>query len=617
MTSRRPLLISVLSIVAVVAIGAVWFLGANRFQNREADALGRNEIAANGTVQGILYPGNPVREARIVETENRRLVHVRTVASAARWRIDGLDGAYRLNTGAVNTLVLPARDVPYTTDDLLNLAPQTFVAQTDGSFLLTENVAVLAGATLSLDAEEGIALRLKSDSDSFVSIVTMGGSLAIGGSQASGASVTSWDTSAGAPDTATEDGRAYVRVIGGNASFSHAEFTDLGFWSGNTGGVALTGTDTISTFDPTPGSTPVPDEAGLIAGAPLLPDEEVTTLAAAADDYSLVSAGIDHVTINGNAYGLFIANAQDVAIADTDIRNSLVDGLSLHRGVSDATITRTTSSGNNVDGFSLDRSSTEVVYTSVSANDNGRNGISLDGQSLADGPNAVGTGVREYGNNAVRYSTITGNERYGIEVSGGRELDVSHNTIERNDVGIVVNRGATSVNIQENTFAAQVTQSVAVRDGSRDTTVAENTIAGGDTGVYVRNAQADVTGNTLTAISNHGITLVGDMSETYVAANSVAGYGSKAIWMESSVDATVEQNELLDWRPAVTVTSVVKSVFQPLTFVWLLLATLLVASALTRKRRMRVRTIGSPYPERVPLTSLSKGIVRLNVMQNS
>ena len=107
MIARKSVLVAVVSIVAVVAIGAVWFLGANRWQNREADALGRNEIAANGTVQGILYPGNPASEARIVETENTRLVHVRTVASAARWRIDGLNGAYRLNTGAVNISETP------------------------------------------------------------------------------------------------------------------------------------------------------------------------------------------------------------------------------------------------------------------------------------------------------------------------------------------------------------------------------------------------------------------------------------------------------------------------------------------------------------------------------
>ncbi len=614
MRAPKPLLLGVIAAVMVLVVAGGWFFSANPLQNRELDAVGRNEIASNGTVQGVLYPGNPVREARIVEAEDKRLVYVRTVAAAARWRVEGLSGAYRLNTGAVNTLVLPARDVPWTVADLLILAPQSFVQQPDGAFLLSENIAVLAGATLSLEAREGaeagegIRIRLKSDDEAFVSIVALGGSLSVAGSESSKAEITSWDPAAGEPDTDTRDGRAYVRAIGGNATFSHADFSDLGFWSGNTGGLALTGTDTVSMFTPSPGTA----EPGPQPGAPLLPDTEVTTLSVVADDYSLVTAGIDDVTVSGNAYGIFITNAEDVLIADTTITDSLVDGLALHRGVSDAVIRRTTSSSNHVDGFSLDRSSTGVVYSDVTAKDNGRNGMSLDGQALADGPNATGTGTREFGGNTVRGSTMVDNERYGIEVSGGQRMRIIDNTVERNQVGVVVNEGATHVTIEDNTFEGQVAQSVAVRDGSVDTEITDNRIIGGDTGVYVRNADAQVTGNRMMSISNHGITLVGDMRDTYVTANSVAGYGSKAIWDKDSVSATVEKNELLDWHPAVTVTSVVNSVFQPLTFVWLLLAALLVASAVTRTRRLRVRTIGSPYPERVPLTSLSKGIVRFD-----
>lgn len=619
MRSRKSIVISLLSVAMVLVVAGAWFFGANEWQNRAPGAFGRNEIAKNGTVQGVLYPGNPVREARLVDGEDKRLVYVRTVASVARWRVDGVNGAYRVGTGAVNTLVLPARDQPYTAADLLVLAPGTFVQQESGSYLLSENIAILQGATLSLESAEGITLRLKSDSESFVSIVALGGSLALGGSNASEASVTSWDSAADGPDTKTDDGRAYVRVIGGHASLSHAEFSDLGFWSGNTGGVALTGTDTVSTFTAPPVTAPATETVNAttpVAGAPLLPEAELTALSSG-EDYSLVSAGIKNVTFTGNAYGLFVTNAKDVLISDTDITGSLVDGLALHRAVSDTVITRTTSSRNNVDGFSLDRSSTEVLFTRVTANDNGRNGISLDGQSLADGPNAVGTGIREYGENKIRSSSISNNERYGIEVSGGRGLEVTDNTIARNDVGVVVSHDAMNVVISGNTLTGQVSQSNAVRDGSRAATVSKNTIIGGDTGVYVRNADASVTGNTLSAISNHGITLVGDMQDTFVANNSVAGYGSQAVWVDTSTNATMEKNELLDWHPAVTVESVVNSVFQPLTFVWLLLAALLVMSAVTRKRQLRLHTLRSPYPERVPLTSLSKGIVRLDGMQDS
>lgn len=612
MSSRKPVLITLISAVAIGAIATAWVFGSQAWEKQGPDAFGLNEIATNGNVQGDLYPGDPVEEARLVALEDERLVYIRTVASAARWRVDGLEGPYRIRTGAAFTLVLPARDVPYTVADLITLAPDTFIKQVDGSYLLLESIAVLPGATLSLESPEGIDLRMKSDVESFVSIVTLGGSLNLGGSEADEAKVTSWNALEASVDTTTEDGRAYIRVIGGHASLSHAQFSHLGFWSGNTGGLALTGTDTISTIDaditapPAVGSTPV-------NGARILPEEELSTLSTPVEeDYSIVSAGIDHVTVISNAFGLFVTNAEDVVVRDTQVSESLVDGIVLHRHVSDTTISRTTSSDNNVDGFSLNRSSTNVAFRNVTAEDNGRNGMSLDGQALADGPNAVGTGVRTYGHNRISSSTIIDNGRYGIELSGGDDLEVVTSTIAKNDVGIVVNHGAADVDIVGNTFEAQRRQSVAVRDGVESVTVARNSIVGGDTGIYVRNADASVIDNTLTSISNHGISLVGDVTDTRVIRNSVAGYGSIAIWAETSIGGIVDENDLLDWRPATTFETIVNSVFQPLTFVWLLLASLLVASAFTRKRQLKVRTIRSPYAERVPLTSLSPGIVSLD-----
>ena len=109
MTGRKPILLGLLALVLIALAGAGFLVAGNVWDKSEADAVGRNEIAANGNVQGELYTGDPRSEARIVKSEEERLVYVRTIASAARWRVDGLEGPYRLNTGATNTLVLPAR----------------------------------------------------------------------------------------------------------------------------------------------------------------------------------------------------------------------------------------------------------------------------------------------------------------------------------------------------------------------------------------------------------------------------------------------------------------------------------------------------------------------------
>ncbi|MDQ0734021.1 right-handed parallel beta-helix repeat-containing protein [Arthrobacter agilis] len=607
MTSRKPMIFSLVALLLIALAGAGFIAAGDAWKKSEADAVGRNEIAANGNVQGELYTGDPRSEARIVQSEEERLVYVRTIASAARWRVDGLEGPYRLHTGATNTLVLPARTEPYTTADLLQLAPDTFKQVAASTFLLSENIVVLPGATLSLNGAEGVTVRMQSDEKAFVSIVALGGSLAMAGTPDADVSLTSWN-GVGA-DTDTSDGRAYVRMVGGHAAFSHTTVSSLGFWSGNTGGLALTGTDTAGTFQD---ATAAPDPVAP-AGARLLPEADLQSLADQADlDYSVVTAGIDNLTVRDNAFGLFITNARDVAIRDTEIRGSLVDGLVLHRSVTDATITGTTSSDNAVDGITVGRSSMRVQLQDVTARGNGRNGISLDGQPLADGPNAVGTAVVTYGSNRVVKSTISDNGRYGVEVSGGENLRLTGNTIRGNEVGVVVNYSAKGVNIIDNEIRDQDQQGIAVRDTGAVADIRRNRISGGDTGVYVRDASASITGNTMSSLAGHGVSLRGNVPDTRVTGNDVGGYGTTAIWDETSTGALVEENELLNWHPAPTVHSVLNSVFQPLTFIWLLLGGLLVATAFTRKRHLRVRTIRNPYEERVPLTALSRGIVRID-----
>jgi nitrous oxidase accessory protein NosD len=602
---------AVLAACLTAALGTAGFLYAGAIRDGSAvEALGRNEIAANGTVQGVLYPGNPASEARLVEQEDERLVYVRTIASAARWRVEGLEGAYRIRTGSSYTLVLPARTEAYSTADLLALAPGTFRLQDNGAYLLSENLAVMAGATLSLaspDPAKPLSLRLESGAQSFASVVALGGSLTLGGTAMAPVTITSWDSAKAGPDRNTVDGRAYMRVVGGHAAFTYADVSELGFWSGNTGGLSLTGSDEVGTFN---GQQPTPGEAeAATGGARLLPEADLATLTKeSAQDYSVVTAGIDNVRLRNNAFGLFITNARDIAVRDTTITGSLVDGLVLHRYVSSATISNTTSSGNAVDGFSIGRSTEGINLQGIKAEGNGRNGISLDGRPLADGPNAVGTAVDAYGNNTVTAGSFEKNARYGIEVIGGSGMAIQDNRVEGNEAGIVAAGGAKGVTITGNTLLDNASQSIAVRDAGATADVSGNSITGGDTGIYVRDATAEVAANTLDRISNHGITLLGEVKETTVTGNTVSGNGSTAIWSDASTGVVLGDNDLLGWVPAYTVERVVKSVFQPLTFIWFVLAALLLVTAVARGRNAG-RVIRSPYADHIPLTSLSRGVV--------
>jgi len=585
-------------LIVLVALGA----GILLRDMEPIDASGRNEIAANGTVQGRLYPGDPQREAELVENEAARLDYIRTVGSTLSWQVETIEGPYRVPTSPAPTLVLPGRDEPYTFDELREFAPDTLVEQPDGAFLLSEHVVALPGAVLDLSTESPLTIGLASSGDSFVSIVSLGGTFTVTGTEAAPVTFASRDTASGAPDTQTADGRAYVRVMGGRAELSHVRFSDLGFWSGNTGGLSLTGLED-STNDLLANAPVAPSDA---EGAPTLTPEELEPLLA--DDQpepGPVTATLDHVTSTGNAFGLFVSRATEVTVSGSRIEGSLVDGLVFHRYVTASTVEATETIGNAVDGVAIDRSSSSIGLIGVTSSGNGRNGISFDGQPLADGPSAGGTPVAAYGNLRVDGSTVADNVRYGIEISGGEGIAISGNQVSASTVGIALNHGARDVEVSGNTLEGQERQSIAVRQGVEDARIEGNDISSVDTGVHIRDAAAAVSQNTFAEVSNHAVTLVGKAPGTQVTDNTIAGHGSTPVY-DNAVGGRIAGNDVEEWETPPTVKSVLSTFLQPLTIVWLALALLLLFTALTGHRRRGIR---HPYADRVPLTELSDGVM--------
>lgn len=600
MTAGKAILLGLFAGFVIVVFAALAIIASPLWMPQTEDATEATPVAS-----GRAYPGNPDQEARLVQAEEERLVYVRTVSSAARWRVEDLDGPYRLSTSPTFTLVLPARAQPYTMVDLLSLAPETLVRQPDGAYLLSENIVVLGGATLNLESAEGLTLRMQSRAESFVSIVTFGGSLKIAGSPEHPFAIQSWDSDTGTVDALTSDGRAYLRVIGGTAAVQNASLSSLGFWSGDTGGLALTGTQPVSGFQAAENA----EEAPAVGGARLLPSGELSNGGEpVAPEQGYVSAAIDNVTVTGNAFGIFVSDGKGVTVRDTHISGSLVNGLVFHRFVTDSVVSTTVSSDNAIDGFAVNRSSQNVVFDGITSERNGRDGVSLDGQPLALGPNARGTTVDLYGDNRITNSTLRDNERYGVEISGGRNVEVTKSRIMGNEAGVVVNHGTAGVAISDNVLTDQQKHAISIRDTVSNAEVRWNAITGGDTGINVRNAGALVQSNRIAEVSNHGVSLVGKVPEVTVAGNAIGGFGAIAVWNEKAVGGVVTLNDFSDWRPATTFEGVVRTIFQPLTIVWLLLGLLLIGTALTR-RGPQFGVFRNPYAERVPLTSLTPGVV--------
>ena len=570
-------------------------------------------------------------EAEAVSAEDRRLVEIRAATStaektgSAKWK-----SPYRLTTGSGYTLILTPRSAPYTVTDLLALAPSTFLLQSDGSYLLLENIYVERGATLALSNPGGLKLRLASNGSGFVSIVAFGGTITMAGTADARMKVTSWDPRTAAPDTDPTDGRAYIRAIGGTFTMSYTDVVDLGFWSGRTGGIGLTGTTRPTTGSTTSnaytgGSTSNTSGKASVAkssGSSSLGATGVTGQSAGSvngttpdtqfgvQGLSYVTTQIDHDTITGDAFGLFISGATGILISDTKVTASLIDGIVLHRFASQGVIQNVNASNNSGDGIVISRAAQQIQVTGSTASYNSGNGFTVNGQPISAGPSASGEPMGAYGNNTVGTSTAQGNGHYGIEVLGGLNIALNNNSIIGNQMGIVVRRGAQKVTISGNKLTQQNHEGISIRDGVQAVTINNNLIDGAATGVYVRNATADVAGNTIRNASVHGVTLIGSDAGTLVNGNVISGIGPGAIdTHRESGKVNTGGNTTSGWFNTTAMWVRIKALIRPLTIVWFCVFLLIAFTAFKGRRGRKGRggaryALGAhPYGDQASLAS--------------
>lgn len=603
----RGLRSAVLSVTAVAVVAGLLFAAPLPVSATAASVPG---------ITGHAYPGDSAKEPAIVAAEQRRIYSIRAITSAVRWREISAAVPYRVSVARKSTLVLVARSQPYLLADLRELIPDALVQQPDGSFLLSNDIVVQTGATLKIDDPDGLVIHLASSATGFNSILSLGGVLSIAGSKKAPVRINAWDASKGTLDNNTADGRAYVRAMGGSANFSYATFDHLGFWSGVTGGVSLTGTNTATSDIVAAGLPPVGSASsqgksrvhGAVVEATATPADVAAAVDSADGGYSYVTALISHVTSEDNAYGLFVNGSTGVKVADSEFSNNLVDGIVLHRSVTNSTITSTTTHDNAVDGFAMTRAATGIVVNQLTATRNGRDGISLNGSPLANGPSATGAAVGSYGNNVLSNSVASDNSRYGIVVLGGDNVQVTGNTVTSNLMGIVVNRAATKVSVRSNVVDKSAKHGIALLDGVSKSVVSENSVSGAATGIYLRDSSAAINRNTVSGATLHGVTVIGSESVATVVGNTLSGSGSTAIDHSRAGTVDVGENDLSNWTSTRSFATMLRSFFQPLTVLWLFLGMLLLVAAIGGIGRKRTG-IRHPYANHVPLTALSKGIV--------
>lgn len=569
------------------------------------------------------YGGDPQKEAELVAQEERRLIDVDLVASGTIFPNLNVGLPFRVAGLPVSTLVLPARDSAYTEQDLEALAPLSFVLTAPGEYLLSEHIVVLEGATLDLRRPGGMVIKMASQDNGFASIVIDGGNLIVEGTPTEQIKFLGWDAQRSQPDLNTADGRAYVRVMGGYASITNAAFSDLGFWSGLTGGLSLTGTELASTLGlDAEGAREIP-EAHLAApeesvsvdeGDPVVVDgstegETGISLTRGSGLYSDgVTAWLSGLTVTGNAYGLFVSDATSVELQGSKFLRNLVDGVVFHREVVNSRIMGVESSDNGGDGFRVTRGSQGILLDTIIAANNKGNGITIDAAPLADGPSATGLPIVAYGGHSVLNSKFTDNGTYGIAVLGGDGIQLRRNTIDGSDFGIMVTSASQGIAVEENRIENPSKQGIAFRDGVQGK-IWGNEVFGGSIAIYVRDSTAEVSRNTIQDVTSHGVTMVGATDGSTIGQNLIDGQGNSPIdTVRGKGVTTFANNESASWVYENITERVLRVVTKPMTLLWTVLALLLLLTAF-RGFRYRGSGFGNPYRDRTPLHELTRGMV--------
>ncbi|WP_218034049.1 right-handed parallel beta-helix repeat-containing protein, partial [Acrocarpospora corrugata] len=300
---------------------------------------------------------------------------------------------------------------------------------------------------------------------------------------------------------------------------------------------------------------------------------------------NLVTGSITDTTITGNAYGIFITASNETRLTNVRVSGSLVHGVLLHRFARNATIENTTVRGSRGDGFVLSRGTQNVTITGSEAAGNGGNGFTISGLPLARGPSASGESLRSFGGSSVISSTARDNGRYGVEIQGGVKLAVQTSEVIGGEMGIVVSQDATGVQVSGNRLTDQHSQGIALRDGVKAARISGNIVSGTQTAIYLRDAEATISGNTVQSASLHAISLLGAADGTKITGNTLGGAGRSAIDTgRATGPTTVTGNNMDGWQNTAGLMTMVKRIAKPMNLIWFAVLALIVISALRALR---------------------------------
>jgi hypothetical protein len=472
--------------------------------------------------------------------------------------------------GSVPTLVLTARPNPYTLADLAT-ARVVVPLHDVGSYFLVASVLVRPGATLQLGGGDGLTtLLMNSSATGFTSLVTWGGTLGLfGESVQKPLTITGWDSVNNQPAENLGYGRPYIRTVGGLLDIKNARISNLGFWSGRTGGVAWTGVNQRP-----------------------------------------ASGSAASSTFTSNTYGVFVSRSDGVKFTNDLFEGNELDGLRLHKNANNATITSSAAARNGANGFVVSRGAVGNALHGDVAIHNAGNGFLLNGQPLVNGASPSGDTTAASIGTVVEFGDAEGNARTGILVEGGAGTIVRNNIVCGVNTAMAVRSGATATTVVGNQIRCGNRVALSIGPAVTGTTVAGNRFESARIGLLVRNSPGiRILNNRFNGISVFGISIRGTSPGVVGNDNVITGVGFQPIDVRGGApNPQLTSTNTKGWVHSSVVTVLSYLRFHPLLTTWAAILMLVAVSMIVvRLRRRPIR----PYEHTVPWQRLEPATINL------
>jgi len=409
------------------------------FVGMAAALLAARHLGQPSGLRLLGVPG-PVPDAVVMagaDVSPRLLAMQRDAVALARWagRLGTNSGTAQVVrlTPTRSVLVLLPRQEPYTAADLLAF-PQAATAPAPGEVVLRLPVVVMRNAVLDVDSARTSRLRLASSPAGFATLIGLGGSILLTGSDRVPLDVGTVDPGTGGIDRRPEDGRGFVLDLQGRMNLSHVRVSGLGFGQGMASGIAWVGT----AYEPARGT-------------------------------------VTHSTFSGNRYGAYTFHAIGMTWTDDVFEDNQVYGLAAQDFSSEFVIRDSLARRNGRHGFALSRGCQDNVLDGNVAEANLGDGFALDDAPLTGlgpkDPALVSTG------NRLRDNTARSNGGSGIDVHGGSDTTLLANRSIGNRLGVRYAATASGT-VQDNQVHGNTLVGIRVEAGAGDVVLRGNSGSG-------------------------------------------------------------------------------------------------------------------------------------------